>query len=95
MQLLYGVNVDQDIRATVDAYLTADNVTSWDEVISVRVSLLMQSVEDGTVPAPQGYTFDGVTYDGGGGGNGELPADERARRVFTATISLRNRALGT
>ncbi len=94
MQLLYGVNTDQDIRATVDAYLTADNVTNWDEVISVRVSLLMQSVEDGTVPAPQPYTFDGVTYDGQGA-NGDLPADERARRVFTATISLRNRALGT
>ena len=94
MQLLYGVNTDQDIRATVDAYLTADNVTNWDEVISVRVSLLMQSVEEGTVPSPQPYTFDGVTYDGGGG-NGALPADERARRVFTATISLRNRALGS
>ncbi|MCI5107096.1 MAG: PilW family protein [Pseudomonadales bacterium] len=94
MQLLYGVNVDQDVRATVDAYLTADQVTNWDEVISVRVSLLLQSVNDGTVPAPQSYTFDGVTYDGGVG-NGELPADERVRRVFTATISLRNRALGT
>jgi len=94
MQLLYGVNTDQDVRATVDAYLTADQVTNWDEVISVRVSLLLQSVEDGTVPAPQPYIFDGVTYDGGAG-NGELPQDERVRRVFTATISLRNRALGT
>lgn len=94
MQLLYGVNVDQDVRATVDAYLTADNVTDWDEVISVRISLLMQSVEDGTVPAPQAYTFDGVTYDGGAG-NGALPQDDRVRRIFVNTISLRNRALGT
>ena len=94
MQLLYGVNTDQDIRATVDTYLTADNVTNWDEVIAVRVSLLLQSAEDGTVPSPQPYTFDGVTYDGAAG-NGDLPADERVRRVFTTTISLRNRALGT
>jgi type IV pilus assembly protein PilW len=94
MQLLYGVNTDQDIRATVDTYLTADNVTNWDEVISVRVALLLQSPEDGTVPSPQPYIFDGVTYDGGAG-NGELPVDERVRRVFTTTISLRNRALGT
>lgn len=94
MQLLYGVNTDQDIRATVDTYLTADNVTNWDEVISVRISLLLQSPEDGTVPSPQPYIFDGVTYDGGAG-NGELPADERVRRVFTSTVSLRNRALGT
>lgn len=94
MQLLYGINTDQDIRATVDTYLTADQVTNWDEVISVRISLLMQSTEDGTVPSPQAYIFDGVTYDGGAG-NGALPADERVRRTFTATISLRNRALGT
>lgn len=94
MQLLYGVNTDQDIRATVDTYLTADQVVNWDEVISVRVSLLMQSVEDGTVPSPQPYVFDGVTYDGGAG-NGALPQDDRVRRVFTATISLRNRALGS
>lgn len=94
MQLLYGINTDQDIRATVDTYLTADQVSNWDEVISVRISLLMQSAEDGTVPSPQGYIFDGVTYDGGAG-NGALPQDERVRRTFTATISLRNRALGT
>jgi len=94
MQLLYGVNIDQDVRATVDTYLTADQVANWDEVISVRVSLLMQSIEDGTVPSPQAYTFDGVTYDDGGG-NGSLPNDNRVRRVFTSTISLRNRALGT
>ncbi|MDA1369452.1 MAG: PilW family protein [Proteobacteria bacterium] len=94
MQLLYGVNVDQDVRATVDAYLPADLVTNWDEVISVRVSLLMQSIEDGTTSEPQAYTFDGVTYSAAGGG-GSLPQDRRARRIFTSTISLRNRALGT
>lgn len=94
MQLLYGVNVDQDIRATVDAWLTADDVFDWDEVIAIRISLLMQSIENGTVPEPQAYTFNGVDYDGGTG-NGALPADERVRRIFQTTISLRNRALGT
>ncbi len=94
MQLLYGVNVDQDLRATVDAYVTADNVTDWDEVISIRMSLLLLSPEDGTVPEPRPYTFNGVSYSGGGG-NGSLPPDDRIRRVFTNTISLRNRALGT
>ena len=69
-------------------------MTNWDEVISVRIDLLMQSPEDGTVPSPQPYIFDGVTYNGSAG-NGELPTDERVRRVFTSTISLRNRALGT
>ncbi len=95
MQILYGVNLDQDVRNTVDAYIPANLVTEFSKVISVRIGLLMQSVEDGSVPAPQAYTFDGVVYDGGGGGNGELPTDTKVRRVFTNTISLRNRALGT
>jgi type IV pilus assembly protein PilW len=93
MQILYGVNLDQDIRRTADAYLTANTVTDWQDVISVRISLLMQSVEDGTVPAPQAYVFDGVNY-AGGAAAGALPADNRVRRVFTTTVSLRNRALG-
>lgn len=94
MQILYGVNLDQDVRNTVDGYIPANLVTDFSKVISVRISLLMQSVEDGSVPAPQTYTFDGVVYDGGTG-NGALPTDTRVRRVFTNTISLRNRALGT
>lgn len=94
MQILYGINLDMDIRNTVNAYLPANLVTDFSKVISVRVSLLMQSVEDGSVPAPQIYTFDGVSYDGGDG-NGALPVDNRVRRVFTNTISLRNRTLGT
>lgn len=93
MQILYGVNLDQDIRSTADAYLTADAVTDWQDVISVRISLLMQSIDDGTVPFPQAYVFDGVNY-AGGAAPGALPADNRVRRVFTTTISLRNRALG-
>jgi len=82
------------VRKTVDTYVPANLVTDFEKVISVRISLLMQSVEDGTVPAPQSYTFDGVVYDGGVG-NGALPADTKVRRVFVNTISLRNRALGT
>jgi type IV pilus assembly protein PilW len=92
MQILYGVNTDEDIRSTADAYLTADLVTQWQDVISVRITLLMQSIDDGTVPQPQGYSFNGVVYDGAAGGS--LPADRRVRRIFTTTISLRNRALG-
>ncbi len=93
MQILYGINLDLDVRNTVDAYVPANLVTDFSRVISVRISLLMQSVEDGSVPAPQTYTFNGITYDGSDG-NGALPIDTRVRRVFTSTISLRNRALG-
>lgn len=93
MQVVYGVNLDNDSRNTVDAYLPADQIPNWENVISVRINLLMQSIEDKIVPSPQNYTFNGVDYDGTGG-NGSLPDDNRVRRVFTNTISLRNRALG-
>ena len=93
MQILYGVNSNEDSRRTADAYLTADVVTQWQNVVSVRITLLMQSIDDGIVPQPQGYSFNGVVYDGGDTG-GSLPADRRVRRIFTTTISLRNRALG-
>ncbi|MEX2131719.1 MAG: PilW family protein [Pseudohongiellaceae bacterium] len=93
MQVLYGVNLDNDVRSTVDGYMPADQVPDWADVISVRISLLMQSIEDGVVPNPQAYTFNGVTYDGTGG-NGALPDDNRVRRIFTSTINLRNRTLG-
>jgi len=93
MQIVYGVNLDNDTRNTVDAYLPADQVPNWQQVITVRINLLMQSIEDQIVPDPQNYSFNGVDYDGGGG-NGSLPNDNRVRRVFTNTISLRNRALG-
>ncbi len=93
MQILYGVNLDNDDQKTVDAYLVADQVTDWQRVISVRISLLMQSIEDNLVAAPQPYTFNGVVYDGAAG-NGSLPSDRKLRRVFTSTITLRNRAVG-
>jgi len=93
MQILYGENLDGDPRSTVDTYVPADQVGNWLNIVSVRISLLLQSVDDGSVPAPQAYTFNGVVYDGVGV-NGSLPVDNRVRRVFTSTINLRNRTLG-
>lgn len=93
LQVLYGINADNDNRKTVDAYVTAAQVGDWTRVVSVRISVLVQSLEDFMLPAPQPYTFNGVIYDGSGG-NGALPADRRLRRVFTSTVTLRNRAVG-
>ncbi len=94
LQILYGINADNDNKKTVDAYVTADQVGDWSRVISVRISVLVQSIEDGLMPAPQAYVFNGVTYDGEAG-NGARPGDNRLRRVFTSTITLRNRAVGS
>ena len=94
IQILYGVNLDNDNKKTVDAYLSANLVTDWARVISVRISVLVQSIEDNMLPSPAPYTFNGITYNGASG-NGALPADTRLRRVFTSTITLRNRAVGS
>jgi type IV pilus assembly protein PilW len=94
IQILYGVNIDNDNKKTVDAYVSANLVPDWTRVISVRISVLVQSIENNMLPSAAAYTFNGVTYDGAAG-NGALPADTRLRRVFTTTITLRNRAVGS
>ena len=93
MQILYGENLDGDNLQSVDAYVTADNVTDWANVISVRVTLLVQSINDNLSEGPTPYIFNGVTYSGVD--DNPSPADNRLRRVFTRTITLRNRTLGS
>lgn len=78
-----------------DPYLRADQVISgavpgataqdkWGRVVSVRVSLLLRTVEDNVVPGstPQRYTYNGATVDA---------PDRRLRTVFTHVVNLRNR----
>jgi type IV pilus assembly protein PilW len=93
LQILYGVNSDGDTLQSVNAWVTANQVSDWSLVVAVRISVLVQSIEDNLMPAPQPYRFNGVLYDGTAG-NGALPDDRRLRRVFTSTITLRNRAVG-
>lgn len=93
MQILYGENTNDDNNSAADRFLPADQVSNWDNVVSIRISLLVQSLEDNLVSAPQSYTFNGVIYNGASG-NGANPPDRRLRRVFTTTINLRNVTLG-
>jgi len=86
MQISYGVNNNGNVPPAASQYMAADAVTTanWPNVVSVRISLLVQSPEDNLVDAPQTYTFNSVTT---------TPADRRLRHVFTSTIGLRNRTL--
>jgi type IV pilus assembly protein PilW len=82
MQILYGV--DPGLDGDVDTYVTANNVANWNEVVAVRIGLLMRS------PDEYGTEVDSDTYDV----NETLlnPVDDRrVRQVFTTTIALRNR----
>jgi type IV pilus assembly protein PilW len=83
MQILYGVD---SLPATADfipdQYLTANNVTDWSRVVSVRLNLLARTAEDNLAATQQTYSFNGAAV---------TAPDLRLRRVFTTTIGLRNR----
>lgn len=80
--LLYGEDTDNDQAA--NRYVTADNVGTWNNVVSVRIQLLMASVQNSVSPIAQTYTFNGASA---------TAADRRIRSVFTSVITLRNRVM--
>lgn len=80
MQILYGTDTSGD--GTVNRYYPANAVPSWGQVISVRITLLVRSLENNLIPTQAAYTFNGVN----------VPvADNRLRRQFTTTVGIRNR----
>ena len=80
MQIDYGVDTDGDRAA--DVYQTADLVVDWENVVSVRINLLMQSTEDNIASQPQTYTFNGAVT---------TSADRRLRKTYSTVVALRNR----
>jgi len=81
MQILYGI--DTGIDGYANQYLTADNVTDFQDVVSARVMLLVQSTATNVTDAPQSYTFNGAPP--------TTAADNRLYQVFSTTVALRNR----
>jgi type IV pilus assembly protein PilW len=86
MQVYYGEDTDGD--GVVNRYVTAtamDNSCStspdcWNNVASVRISLLLRTLEDDIAQAPQTYRYDGTTV---------TANDRRLRRVFTTVVAVR------
>lgn len=84
MQILYGVDTNVPPDGTANYYVTAANVANWQQVVSVRISLLAVSLENNVTDKPVSYVYNGATI--------TPPAnDKRIRRTFTSTIALRNR----
>lgn len=82
IQILYGLPPPTNLGFL--SYIPASNVGSnWDQVVSIRVSLLLRTAENNLIDSPQPYTFNGTTITPSAG-------DRRLRRVFTTTINLRN-----
>lgn len=74
------LRADQMTNANVPGW--ANDSERWGRVVSVRISLLMRTPQNGVVPSPQTYTFNGVTV---------TPTDRRLRKVFTHVVKVRNR----
>jgi type IV pilus assembly protein PilW len=92
MQILYGVDseitvADPDGDGVANYYLpgTVANfpaAVDWAKVVSVRISLLLQTIDDNIASRPLPYTYNGGTT---------TPADHRIRRIYNSTFALRNR----
>lgn len=94
MQILYGVcNIDTDGDGNNDSvgappgYVTAANVAAvdWPNICSVRIHLLLVSLENNIVTQPQTVFFPADTA------NAINPADRCLRQAFSTTVRIRNR----
>jgi len=85
MSVQYGID-NAGFDLIPDIYKKAAGVDStpadWDRVVSVRIELLVASIEDNVTSEVQKYTFNGAEND---------PGDRRLRQVFTSTIGIRSR----
>ncbi|CDH45107.1 PilW family protein [Candidatus Contendibacter odensensis] len=100
MQILYGEDTTNPPDGVVDRYLNANNIANWNNVLSVRVNLLLVSLADNLVPTPQQLMFPPEVVDGGGNLTSGTysthpsvicPNDRCLRQIFSTTVGIRNR----
>jgi type IV pilus assembly protein PilW len=92
MQIVYGEDTDADAGGangdgTANRYVTfgVDDEFDPDRIVSVRISVLMRSINNNLTTEPSPYTFNGITVTPGS-------TDKYLRKVFTTTVTLRNKA---
>jgi type IV pilus assembly protein PilW len=82
LQIQYGEDTDADYVANV--FRKANNVVDFTQVVALQVALLLRGTNNNEAQQVTNYIFNGATV---------VPADRYTRRVYTATIQLRNRTL--
>jgi len=82
LQIQYGEDTDADYVANV--FRKANNVVDFTQVVALQVNLLVRGARFNETQAITNYVYNGQTV---------VPADRYTRRVYTATIQLRNRTL--
>ena len=83
MQIRYGIDTTDDDHP--NQYVTSDDVPDMNDVMAVRIMLLVRSVNEFVVEAPQALDYNDTNFTAG---------DRRLRQVFSTTITLRNRIGG-
>ncbi len=78
MVFSYGVDTDADNSPNV--YLSSSLVEDFEKVVSIKVQLLLSSMEDNLLFNSTAFTFNGLTK-----------TDKRIRRIYAVTYMLRNR----
>lgn len=93
MQVLYGEDLTPtDTNFQPTRYVTADNITDPDNVMSVRVSLLVRTPQE--LNRPQATrTLSLLGVDNATSVDVTTLSDRRVRKVFTSTFFLRNKGL--
>jgi len=79
MALTFGVDTDGDFAA--DRFQSADQVSSWSQVVAARIELVLVGNSDTRTTVIQPYAFGGQTV---------TPTDQRQRSVMSMLVSLRN-----
>ncbi len=87
MQIMYGVDTTAVPDRVADVYQTAAAVADWTRVVSVRITLLMASL-DNLAASAQTYRID--TNDDGVL-DAVIAADRRIYQTFSTTVGIRNR----
>ena len=85
-RLAISYGVDGAVAAgqqNVDHYATADGVTSWDRVVSVRLQMLVATAKDNVTRTAQTVDFAGSSV---------AFADRRLRSALTEVVTVRNGA---
>jgi len=81
LQVLYGIS--NTVPPTAPSqYVTSLGVADWNQVVAVRLMLLLRSANPVSLDAPQNYRFNGANL---------VAPDNRLRQVISTTIALRNR----
>ncbi len=82
LQIEFGLDSSGNDRAA-DSYDAAP--TNWNQVVSVRINMLLQSNSDTVIPS-SGEQAQSIQFMGN-----DVVADGRLRQVFSSTVAIRNR----